>query len=302
MGVAPQTLPGWLGLADGSASFARSFGRELPGAPGKDLWGIVDGIEQGTIKALYLLGCDLASFPDNARIKKALAKLELLIVQDIFVGDSLPFAHVVFPGAAAAEKNGSFTSTDNRVQAISKAVNPPGQAKPDGEIIAELYSRLSSTVQSGLSSLLAREISSLSGVDQQDGACNLLSRLPTRTAPHPGFAPLCKSPTAAAPRFQLLVGPIGFHNGTSTTRSETNLGVSPAGYVELQSSDALALGVVEGDQVKVSSASGTLTAPARVSSKLQPGLLFAPCHFRELNANALLVGGCNLVEVKVEKG
>ena len=121
----------------------------MPAAQGKDLWGIVAGIEQGSIKALYLLGCDLAGFPDNGRIRKALAKLELLIVQDIFEGDSLDFAHVVFPAAAAAEKSGSFTSTDNRVQAIFKAVNPPGQARQDGEIIAELYSRLSSGTQRG---------------------------------------------------------------------------------------------------------------------------------------------------------
>ena len=299
MGVSPDTLPGLQSFAEGGAAFARSWGSELPSAPGKDLWGIVDGIEQGSIKALYLLGCDLAGFPDNARIKKALAKLELLIVQDIFQGDSLPFAHVVFPAAAAAEKSGSFTSTDNRVQAIYKAIDPPGQAREDGEIIAELYSRLNSSVQSGAPALLVKEITSLSKSYLTAG--NALVKVAAQAIAQPSFAPVSKAAAAATPRFQLLVGPIGFHNGTSTTRSETNLAVSPAGYVELHGSDALALGVVEGGQVKVSSATGTLTAPARISGKLQPGLLFAPAHFRELNANALLKGGCNLVEVTVEK-
>lgn len=301
MGVSPDTLPGLQSLAEGGAAFTGSWGGNLPGAPGKDLWGIVDGIEKGSIKALYLLGCDLAGFPDNARIRKALAKLELLIVQDIFEGDSLQFAHVVFPAAAAAEKSGSFTSTDNRVQAIFKAINAPGEAREDGQIIAELYSRLTSSIQSGEAKLLMKEITALSKSYLAEAAGASMVKRAASTVAQPAFAPVSKAAAVTAPRFQLLVGPIGFHNGTSTTRSANNLTVSPAGYVELHQTDALALGVVEGGQVKLTSAVGALTAPARVSGKLQPGLLFAPSHFRELNANALLQGGCNLVEVKVEK-
>jgi formate dehydrogenase (NADP+) alpha subunit len=298
MGVSPDTLPGLQGLSEG-APFGKQWGRELPGAPGKDLWGIVEGIEQGSIKALYLLGCDLASFPDNARIKKALAKLELLIVQDIFEGDSLGFAHVVLPAAAAAEKSGSFTSNDNRVQAVFKSVNPPGEARADGEIIAELYSRLTSSIQHGRPAELMKEIALLS----RSYTLGTGAAVKGAAALKPALlAPLAKGAVAALPKFQLLVGPIGFHNGTSTTRSENNLLVSPAGYLELHPSDAAALGVVEGGTVKVSSANGALTASAKISSKLQPGLLFAPSHFRELNANALLKGNCNLVEVKVERG
>jgi formate dehydrogenase alpha subunit len=99
-----------------------------------------------------------------------------------------------------------------------------------------------------------------------------------------------------------LVGPIGFHNGTSTTRSENNLTVSGAGYVEIHPKDASLIGVAEGGAIRVSSGNGALTATVKVSDKLQPGLLYAPSHFRDLNANALLKGSCNVVEVKVEKG
>jgi formate dehydrogenase (NADP+) alpha subunit len=298
MGVAPDTLPGLQGLSEGAA-FGKQWGKELPGAPGKDLWGIVEGIEQGSIKALYLLGCDLASFPDNARIKKALAKLELLIVQDIFEGDSLQFAHVVFPAAAAAEKSGSFTTTDNRVQAIFKSVNAPGEARADGDIIAELFGRMTSSIQLGRPAELMKEIALLSKSYSFDACAVVKGAAAVKPA---GFAPLVRGGVPALPKFQLLVGPIGFHNGTSTTRSENNLLVSPAGYLELHPSDAAALGVVEGGPVKVSSASAALTAVAKISAKLQPGLLFAPSHFRALNANALLKGSCNLVEVKVERG
>jgi formate dehydrogenase (NADP+) alpha subunit len=298
MGVAPDTLPGLQGLSE-AAAFGQQWGRELPGAPGKDLWGIVEGIEQGSIKALYLLGCDLASFPDNTRIRRALAKLELLIVQDIFEGDSLPFAHVVFPAAAAPEKSGSFTTTDNRVQAIFKSVHAPGEARADGEIIAELHGRLTSSPQQGGPVELMKEIALLSQSYSLQAGAVVKGAAAAKSG---SFAPMARGTVPALPRFQLLVGPIGFHSGTSTTRSENNLLVSPAGYLELHPSDAAALGVVEGGPVKVSSASGALTAVARISAKLQPGLLFAPSHFRALNANALLKGSCNLVEVKVERG
>jgi len=298
MGVSPDLLPGLQGFSEG-APFSKLWGKELPATPGKDLWGIVEGIEQGSIRALYLLGCDLAGFPDNARIRKALAKLELLIVQDIFEGDSLEFAHVVFPAAAAAEKSGSFTTLDNRVQPISKAIAPPGDARSDAEIIAALYARLTSSIQPAGCAEIMKEMVLLSQSYAFEGGAVVKGV----AGAAPGApAPAVKGAVAALPKFQLLVGPIGFHNGTSTTRSENNLVVSPAGYLELHPSDAAALGVLEGGVVKVSSASGVLTAPAKISAKLQPGLLFAPSHFRELNANALLKGNCNLVEVKVERG
>jgi formate dehydrogenase (NADP+) alpha subunit len=299
MGVSPDSLTGLQPLSEGAAAFGKQWGREIPSAPGKDLWGIVEGIEGGSIKALYLLGCDLAGLPENGRIKKALAKLELLIVQDIFAGDSLEFAHVVLPAAAAAEKSGSFTSTDNRVQTLFKSVQAPGEAKSDAEIIAELYARLTSSVQQGRPVEILKEITLLSKSYAQQGCSVVKSDVQAKPAT---LAPVVKGAVSPLPRFQLLVGAIGFHNGTTSTRSENNLMVSPAGYLELHPSDAVALGVVEGGTVKVSSAHGTLSAPAKISAKLQPGLLFAPSHFRELNANALLKGSCNLVEVKVERG
>ena len=269
---------------------------------GKDLFGIVDGIEQGSIKALYLMGCDLAGFPDNQRIRKALSKLELLVVQDVFKGDSLEFAHVAFPAAAAAEKSGSFTSTDNRVQPIFKAVNAPGVAREDWAILAELYGMVTGSVQALTPATLMEEIrSAVPAYQAFDGSRNGI-RKGAKGKGEPSLAPVAKVSAPARPKFQLLVGPLGFHNGTSTTRSGTNLEVSPAGFVELHPLDAATLGVSEGGAVKLSTQSGSLTAPARISAKLQPGLLFAPSHFRELNANALLTGGCNLVEVKVEKG
>jgi formate dehydrogenase (NADP+) alpha subunit len=299
MGVAPDLLPGLQPLAEAGA-FGASWGTKLPTTPGKDLWGIVEGIEQGAVKALYLMGCDLASFPDNARIRKALGKLELLIVQDIFQNDSLQFAHVVFPAAAPAEKSGSFTSIDNRVQSILKSTNAPGEAKEDWEILSELYRRLTSSAEQGSPALARKEITALGKSYAPDAKG--MHKAPAAVNAQPSFAPVAKLAPEALPKFQLLVGPIGYHNGTSTTRSENNLSVSPAGYVELHHADAASLGITDGGRLKLSSGNGAITATAKVSAAVQPGLLFAPYHFRELNANSLLKGSCNLVEVKVEKG
>jgi formate dehydrogenase alpha subunit len=241
--------------------------------------------------------------PDNRRIRTAFAKLELLVVQDVFEGDAMAYAHVVLPAGAAADKSGSFTSLDNRVQAIFKAVSAPGNAREDWAILADLLGRLTGTPQSINPASVMAEIKGVAkGYHPFDGSRSGVVKGGAVVRSDAALAPIAKSAAPAKPRFQLLVGPIGFHNGTSTTRSEANLEVAPAGFVELHPFDAAALGIAEGGSVKLSSGSGALTALARISEKVQPGLLFAPSHFRQLNANALLKGSCNLVEVKVEKG
>ncbi len=289
VGVTPDHLPGYQASA----------------AKGKDLWQIVEGIEQGAIKALYLLGSDLTTFPNNGRIKKALAKLELLIVQDIFNSEAAQLAHVVFPAAAAAEKSGSFTTTDNRVQCLGKAVDGAGDSREDWDILAELYNRLTLAGHVYSPAELLREFKELSplyGGERTivDGRCvgtGKQAALKTGLA----FTPLTSPVAGAADQFRLLVGAIGYHNGTMSTRSANNLSVSPEGYIEIFAADAAKLGVADGAAIKVSSAAGSITGKARVSEKVQPGLLFAPVHFRDLNANSLLEGNANLVGVKVEK-
>ncbi|KAF0220406.1 MAG: molybdopterin [Geobacteraceae bacterium] len=308
MGAAPDHLPGYQSFDAAAPAFAKAWGKELPTGKGKDLWQIIEGIEQGSIKALYLLGSDpLVSFPDNGRIGKALAKLELLIVQDIFPSESVKHAHVVFPAAAAAEKTGTFTTSDGRVQCLGKAVNPPGAAREDLDIIAELFNRLASQKLSGSPVDVLDEIKRL--VPLYAGECRMVDgrctgtiiQQPALKGAALSFAPVASAAAGASAGPALLAGPILFHSGTVSTRSENNLTVAREGYIEISVEDAAKLGVSDGGSIKVTSPVGSVTGKARVSAKVQPGLLFAPYHFRGLNVNALLEKGSNLAGVKVEK-
>lgn len=282
MGVSPDTLPGY----------------RKTEVPGKDLWQIVEGIEQGSIKALYLLGCDpVASFPEGERIRAALGKLELLIVQDPFPGESAKQAHVLFPSSVAAEKSGTFTTIDGRIQCLAKAATSPGEAREDWDILTELYNRLTGESRPASPASIMAEIAGL--IPGYGAGATLPTAFPA-VGPVT-LAPVGSSPAATLPPFALLSGAILYHSGTTTTWSKNNLEIVPAGYVELHPDDAAKLGITDGAAVRLSASGASATGSARVSSRVQPGLLFAPCHFRSMNVNALFGRGAGVAAVKVEK-
>ena len=291
MGVCPEYLPGYRTYDHAAATFSSAWNASVPAVAGKDLFKIIDAIEAGQIKALYVLGSDPLHFvPNRARVVKALEKLDLLIVQDLFMTDTAKLAHIVLPAATGAEKAGSFTSADNRVQCFTAAIKPAGDARTDADILQALHSLVAPQTGAALSlDALHHEITSLTGlyndVCDHDG-CQMgrtKNRISTAVC-----KPLTPAALSAASRpFALTVGPIQHHNGSLTSQSENNLLVVGEAYVELSPADAAALGVTAGNLVSITSDTGSISLKASLSDQLQKGALFVPAHFRAAEVNTL---------------
>jgi len=281
MGVAPNLLPG---------------GKPVTTA-GKDLWQILEGMEQGAIKALYVVGSDpVTSFPAAHRFRKALEKLELLIVQDILMTPTARLAHIVLAGAAAAEKEGTFTTPDHRLQSLTKAIEPPGTARADLRIFADLLARFQGVAATIAAPAVMAEIGQATGGLYAAAG----KQAPTPKAGAAYAAPATASTPAAGSL--LLVGTNMYHNGTTTAYSENNLTVAAAGYVEVSPTDAAKAGIADGAAVKLTSSAGSITAHARITAGATAGLMVMPGNFRDLPAAALLHSAANLVPVTIEKG
>ena len=312
MGVCPEYLPGYHTYEHMAAKFGAAWNTMVPTTPGKDLFQIVEGIEKGEIKALYVLGSDPMHFmPDRNRVLKALQKLELLVVQDLFLTETAKLATVVLPAATGAEKAGSFTAVDNRVQCFGRAVAPAGQARSDAEILTKLHTLVApvTPITPQNAEGLQHEITALTGLYSEscDHEGCRMGRVKNRVAftDKPAvFAALAPRAAAAGDSawpFSLSVGPILHHNGSYTTWSENNLTVAGQCYVEINPADAAKAGVASGTFVRVTSAAGSVSLPARLSDSVQGGALFVPAHFRESQAGLLLKGAAGSVAVKLEK-
>ncbi len=305
MGVCPEFLPGYQDYTQNKSKFESAWHTALP-AGGLDAVGILEQMEKGRIKVLYLAATNpLVSFPESARWRKALANLECLIVQDIHDNELVHMADVVLPGVSSVEKTGSVTAFDGRISCLGKAIEPVGEARADWEIFAEIYNRVSKRSDKiNTESLLreAKELTSLYGdlCFLGEGLCKPCMKLP--------YAPEEKSLTFSAPKvaspetgLTLVSGKILFHFGTVTTYCDANREIAPAGYVEMNSETAQALKVTEGDSLQVSSSVGTAKAKVRISESMPVDLLFAPYHFADVNIQQVIPVGQNVARVEAKK-
>ncbi len=145
MGGLPNVFPGYLSVTDEKhrARFEKAWNTQLPPKPGLRIPEVADAVHQGKVKALYVFGENpVMSDPDNNHFIHALQELELLVVQDIFLTETARLAHVVLPAAGWAEKEGSFSNTERRVQRVRKAIEPPGNAKTDWWIFCALAQKM----------------------------------------------------------------------------------------------------------------------------------------------------------------
>ena len=315
MGALPNVYPGYQAVADPAIreKFETAWGCSLPPSPGLTLVEMLEAAYRREIKALYLVGENPAlSDPDIRHVWESLAKLEFLVVQDIFLSETAKFAHVVLPAASFAEKDGTFTNTERRVQRVRKAVEPIGDSKPDWWITCQVAQRLEAkgfdySHPFDIMEEIRHLTPSYGGINYQRLENGGL-QWPCPIDDHPGtsilhvntfvrgkgrFVPLKYIPPGEMPDEDYpLILTTGrslyhFHTGTMT-RKVTGLNViEPEGVVEISPEDASQLGIAQGDKVKISSRRGEVITKAKVTEALPPGVVFMTFHFVESPANIL---------------
>ncbi|MBX3459308.1 MAG: molybdopterin-dependent oxidoreductase [Planctomycetes bacterium] len=299
------------------AKFEAAWQTELTAGVGKNLNEIMKGVEDGSVKALYVMGEDiLISEPNTNHLEHGVKKLEFLIHQDIFMNETTKYAHVVFPGANFAEKDGVFTNTDRRVQRVRKAVNPPGNARPDWEILCD-FARAAGYAMPHYSDPgeVYAEIASLApryaGISHERlDATPMGIQWPCPSPDHPGtvymhkdgpvkgkgtfiitnFRPPVELPDEEYP-YNLATGRVLYHYnaGTQTRRDSGTMAKVGECQIEVHAEDAARLGVKDGDKVKVVSRRGGVYAKVWISGRVQKGNVWMPLHFTEAAINKLTI-------------
>lgn len=282
---------------------------------------ILSHAHPGGVRALYIMGENPMMTEPNLNVtRKHMEQLEFLVAQDIFINESGAFADVFLPAASWAEKDGTFTNTDRRVQRVRCAIAPRGQSRPDSEIICDLAKRIERRLGRPTSAgwdyaspeEVFREMASVATMFKGITYArieNVGLQYPVPDETHPGtpflfaesfpsgrgrFFPLEYVPVAEEADeeypFILTTGRLleHWHGGTMTRHSQLNE-LSPTPKVEIHEIDAARLAVKTGDAVRVSSRRGSVVLRVEVSPKARPGVVFIPMHFAEAAANLLTI-------------
>jgi len=315
MGALPNVYPGYQKVdnPDVKLKFESAWGCSLSDKVGTPVTEMVEAAYQGKIKAMYVVGENpLMSEPSLDHARKAIEHLEFLVVQDIFPTDTAFLADVILPAAAFAEKNGTYTNTERRVQRLRKAVDPPGEARPDWQIISDLAKRMGHSFDYSSAEAIMEEIASVAPIyggihyDRLEDSYGL--QWPCRDRSHPGTPMLhqgqftrgrgklhaveYRPPAEKASEGFPLILTTGrvlqhWHTGSMSRRSEVLDELLPTGKVDIHPSDALTLGIVDGDLVTLSSERGKIETEVHVTDKTAPGLAFMAFHWSEAPVNVL---------------
>jgi formate dehydrogenase alpha subunit len=264
------------------------------------------------IRGLYCLGENpVISDPNQHHLLEGLAQLDLLIVQDLFLTETAQLADVVLPGACFAEKCGTFTNSERRVQLSNQAVQLPNGVRQDYEIIADIAIRMGHPNFPNTIEALYKEIRDLTPQYQgisYERIRDVGIQWPCPNEDHPGtrflhkdkfaigkgiltalkYLPPAEEPDAEWP-MRLSTGRIlqHYHTGSMTRRSAVLENLAPRGYVEVHPLDAEKLGVTDGDKVRVATRRGSIEISALVINRVAEGSIFIPWHFAEAAANVL---------------
>jgi formate dehydrogenase major subunit len=318
-GLIPMVYPDYQKVIDPAvrATFERAWGVPLDPKPGLTVTEITKGALEGRIKGMYCLGENpFLSDPNVNKVRKALANLEFLAVQDIFLTETAEFADVILPASSYLEKLGTYTNTDRRVQIGRPALQPPGDARLDWQIVCEIATRMGYPMHYERVEDIFDEFVSLSpsyqGLDYEIlGATGRLWPAPDRSAldgvqilfgdafptgdGRGKMVPCEYTPAREVPDldypFVLNTGRLleHWHTGTMTRRAYALDAIQPEAFVEVHPDDLERLGIADRAPVAVVSRRGRIELPAKASRRVSPGSVFIPFHFREAAANVLTI-------------
>lgn len=306
MGAVPHALPGRRPLGEDGArkEWERAWKRKISPDQGLNLVRMIEEAEKGNLKAMYVMGENpLRSLPQGERVRRALGRLDFLVVQDILATETCQIADVVLPGAASYEKGGSFTNMEGRIQSFEPVVPPPGDARPDWEILDVLAQRMGFPRPygslDGIRSEIARSIPMYGDLGGRGGVAWIkemsdrsLFRVDGGGGPI-SFSPVVSTQYDTPERgypLTAVLGGLRYHlgSGTRTGHSERIREFGLEGEVEVSPGDGARLGIREGEMVRVVSPHGTVARKVRLERTLRAGLVFLPTAFRGNDARELI--------------
>jgi predicted molibdopterin-dependent oxidoreductase YjgC len=347
MGALPNVLPGYQAVTDAAAreKFGQAWRLEFNGdyqtrpylalgaKPGLTVTEMIPQAGEGKLRALYILGEDpVLTDADANHVRASLAACEFLVLQEIFPSETAEYADVLLPGASFAEKQGTFTNTERRIQLVRQAIEPLGEARPDWAITADLAQRLlaledrsaigplagwSYGSPAAIMDELAALTPSYAGVSHARLERGAQLHWPVKGAEHPGtpilhvgqftrgkgrfhvvdHLPARELPDGDFPML-LTTGRVLYHwhGGEMTRRSEGLLAVYPESLVEISPEDAARLEVKDGLTLRITSRRGEMVARAVVTERVSPGVIFANFHFPgQQNVNNLTIAALDPV-------
>ena len=342
MGAGPDDLPGYQKVADPEVvrRFEKAWGVALPRARGIKATECFPAMIEGGIKGLFLFGEDpVRTDPDTHHVIRSLEALEFFVVDDLFMTETAKYADVILPGRSYAEKEGTFTNTERRVQRVRKAVDGPTGARLDTDIFTEVMNRMGYAQPHLSAAEVMDEIASVTPtyggmsharLDDDETAGRGL-QWPCPSAEHPGtpilhmgefaqglgsfstpdYQPSAELPDAEYPLVMMTGRILYQYNACAmTARTDGVNEIADRSFIELNTCDAEALGIADGDIVRVSSRRGSIESVAHVSEKTNPGQTWMPFHFQDGNSNWLTIAALDRVSkapeykvcaVKVEK-
>jgi NADH-quinone oxidoreductase chain G len=312
MGVVPGLYPGRQPFEDLKlrSRLAGMWGGRLSPVAGLDFDGMLRAGREGDLEAMWIIGSDPAN--DCRKAGEALGRIPFLVVQDLFLTETASMAEVVLPAASFAETGGSFINLTGRIQAIRPALRPPGQARPDWWIIAQVATRLVDTKRrrawefAGSEDVLeeiAKVLPGYRGLDTAKmGQAGWQRPRPESTARR-SLVRVEEAPPGPDAEYPLILftGRALYDRGTLLRCADRIRNLVPEAYVAVHPADAERFGVADGDDASLISAVGRLGLTIRVTTEVVPGVVFAPANLSQAPLSVLFADRSTLPRVRISK-